>query len=278
VLAPFTRLSANLARMQRIYGVLFAAQFAAAAQYRVQSALWLLFAIVRPVVFLAAWSAAATAQGGSIGGFSVSDFAAYYMCLTLVTQLTLAWDAYDFELEVRQGTLAPKLLRPLHPLHYSLVANLVHKTVTVPMLLPVLVLIGWTFNVHFQTQPWHVALFIPSVLLGAALRFILGWAIASCAFWTTRIDAIMQFYDRLTFLFAGQVAPLSLLPGPLAAIGAVLPFGYMLWAPAEILRGGTTLEQTLQLIAIQAAWLVAAWLAFAVVWRAGVRQFSAVGA
>ena len=33
----------------------------------------------------------------------------------------MSWDAYDFEFEVRQGKLSPKLLRPLHPLHYAIV-------------------------------------------------------------------------------------------------------------------------------------------------------------
>src|ERR671926_1413501 len=130
--------------MLRIWRALFAAEVAAAAQYRIQSALWLLFAVVRPVVFLAAWSAAAAAQGGSIGDFSGGDFAAYYVCLTLVIQLTTAWDAYDFELEIRTGTLAPKLLRPLHPLWYAAVGNLVYKGFTVPVLVPVLVFIAWT--------------------------------------------------------------------------------------------------------------------------------------
>jgi ABC-2 type transport system permease protein len=157
-------------------------------------------------------------------------------------------------------------------------ANLVYKGFTVPVLLPVLVLIAWGFGATFQTQPWHLALFVPSVVLGAALRFVFGWVLATCAFWTTRINAIMQFYERLTFLFAGQIAPLGLLPGPLAAISSVLPFGSMLWAPAEILRGGTTVEQSLGLIVTQAVWLGLSWLAFVIVWRIGVRRFSAVGA
>ena len=53
-----------------VYNVLFVANFQLAAQYRVQSVLWLLFAVIRPVVFLAAWSAAANAQGGTIGDFT----------------------------------------------------------------------------------------------------------------------------------------------------------------------------------------------------------------
>src|SRR6202022_1992113 len=96
----------------RMVRALFVASFQAATQYRVQSVLWLLFAVIRPIVFLAAWSAAANAQGGSIGDFSVGDFAAYYVCLTLVIQLTMSWNADEFEAEIRQGKLSPKLLRP----------------------------------------------------------------------------------------------------------------------------------------------------------------------
>jgi ABC-2 type transport system permease protein len=262
----------------RIYRALFVANFQQAAQYRVQSVLWLLFAVIRPVVFLAAWSAAAQAQGGSIGEYSSADFAAYYVCVTLVTQLTMSWTAYDFEMEIRQGKLAPKLLRPLHPLHYGVVENIVYKVTTLPVLLPALVLIAWTFQARFATRPADVALFVPSVLLAAALRFVFGWVMASLAFWTTRIHAIMHLYDRIVFVFAGQIAPLPLLPGPLAAIGYALPFGYMLWVPSEILRGGVPVDAALSLLVIQTVWLGLSWIAFVIIWRLGLRQFSAVGA
>jgi ABC-2 type transport system permease protein len=264
--------------LYHIYRALFVANFQQAAQYRVQYLLWLLFAVIRPVVFLAAWSAAATAQGGAIGSYSIGDFAAYYVCLTLVSQLTMSWNAYDFELEVRQGKLAPKLLRPLHPLHYAVVENVVYKVTTLPALMPALVLIAWSFQAHFQTQLWQALLFVPSVLLAAALRFVFGWFIASFAFWTTRIHAIMHLYDRTVFLLAGQIAPLSLLPGPLALLSYALPFGYMLWAPSEILRGGLDFAQAMLTILAQLVWLAISWVAYSLVWRFGLRQFSAVGA
>jgi ABC-2 type transport system permease protein len=261
----------------RIYRALFVAEFQAAAQYRVQSVLWLLFAIIRPLVFLAAWSAAADAQGGSIGDMTRADFASYYVALTLVGQLTMAWDAYDFEFDIRQGRLSSKLLRPLHPLNYAIVSNIVFKVVTLPALLPALVLMAWTFGARLDMQWWHIVLFVPSVLLAAALRFIFGWFVASLAFWTTRIHSIMHFYDRIQFLLAGQVAPLSLL-GPLAGLGYVLPFGYMLWAPTQILRGATTIEESLGMLGIQALWLAISGLGYVTLWRFGLRQYSAVGA
>jgi ABC-2 type transport system permease protein len=107
---------------------------------------------------------------------------------------------------------------------------------------------------------------------------MLGWVLAACAFWTTRIQAIMQLYDRFSFVFSGQIAPLGLLPGGLRTLGAVLPFGSMLWAPAEILRGGADVSQAATLIGIQALWLLLSCLAFVGVWRLGLRQYGAVGA
>src|SRR5918912_1352675 len=228
----------------RVYQALLVANFQAASQYRVQSALWLLFAVVRPVVFLAAWSAAAAAQGGAIGDYAIGDFAAYYVCLTLV----------------------PKLLRPLHPLHYAVAENLVYKLTTIPVLLPALAIIAWTFQARFATQPWQVVVFVVSVTLAAALRFVFGWVMASLAFWTTRVHGIMHLYDRVVFIFAGQIAPLSLLPGPLAVLGYALPFAYMLWAPAEILRGGMPFGQAMLVIAAQVVWLLLSWIAFVLVW------------
>jgi ABC-2 type transport system permease protein len=121
-------------------------------------------------------------------------------------------------------------------------------------------------------------LFLPSVLLAAILSFLAGWVLATLAFWTTRVHAISTFWDRAAFIFAGQIAPLALLPGPLQAISLALPFGYILGVPAEILRGGVSVPTALLLMAGQAFWIVVFYVALQRVWRVGVRQYSAVGA
>lgn len=264
--------------MIRTYRALLLAQIQAASAYRVQSILWMLFSVIRPVIFLAAWVAVANSQGGQIGAYDVRDFAAYYICLSLVTNLTMSWNAYDFEFEVRMGRLSPKLLRPLHPIHYSVVENIVWKLTTIVPLGIILVFLALTFDARFRTTPAHLLLFVPSVLLAATLAFFSGWVLATLAFWTTRVHAVSTFWDRAAFIFAGQIAPLALLPGPLQTISLALPFGYILGVPAEILRGGVSVPTALQLMAGQAIWVVVFYFAFHRVWRVGVRQYSAVGA
>jgi len=262
----------------RTYRALLIAQIQAASQYRVQSILWMLFSVMRPVIFLAAWVAVANAQGGQIGAYDTRDFAGYYVTLALVTNLAFSWNAYDFEFEIRMGRLSPKLLRPLHPIHYAVVDNLVWKATTMIPLLLILAVVIVTFDARFRTTPAHILLFVPSVLLAAALTFLGGWFLATTAFWTTRVHAVSTLWDRAVFIFAGQIAPLALLPGVLKTISLALPFGYMLGVPTEILRGGVDVPTALVLIGGQAFWVVVFYIAFLRLWRVGVRQYSAVGA
>ncbi len=264
--------------MIRAYRALLIAGFQHAAQYRVSLFLYVFFSLLRPIIFLAAWAAVVAARGGSVGSFGVPDFAAYYIGVTIVLHLSTSWNAYEFEFQIRQGRLSPLLLRPLHPIHYAVVENIVWKVFTAGALIPAIVAIALTFSARFPAEPWHYLLFVPSLLLAAALRFVFGWVVSSSAFWITRMSALNTFSERIGFIFAGQIAPLALLPGPLQAIAYALPYAYMLGVPVDILRGATTLEQSLVLMGGQALWLAAAYAVLQVVWRAGLRQYSAVGA
>jgi ABC-2 type transport system permease protein len=260
------------------YRALLVAGFQNASQYRVQLFLYVFFSVLRPIIFLAAWVAVAGARGGTVGAFTVGDFAAYYIALTIVLHLALAWDAYEFEFQVRQGRLSPLLLRPLHPIHYAVVNNIVWKVFTIVALAPVLALTAITFGAQFHGQPWHYALFIPSLLMGAAIRFLFGWIVASAAFWITRVSSVSTFFDRIQFIFSGQIAPLALLPGALQTVAYAMPFAYMFGVPADILRGAPTFEESLLLLAGQAVWVAICYLVLQVVWGAGLKQYSGVGA
>jgi len=262
----------------RVYRALLLAQLQSAMQYRVQMFLYVFFSFIRPIIFLAAWTAVAASQGGRVGSFDQPAFAAYFVVMTLVTHVTMAWNSFEFEYQVRQGQLSPLLLRPLHPVHYAIATNLVWKAFTSIAVVGVAVFIAFTFGARFDTQPFHIVLGIPSALLGGALYFTMDYSLATVAFWTTRVHAATTLYQRIAFIFAGTIAPLSLLPGPLQTIGYILPFGYMLGVPTDILRGGPTFEQAVAQVAGQIVWLVIAVVLFRVVWRAGLRAYTAVGA
>lgn len=253
-------------------------------QYRFAMLIWAVWGFVGPLISLAVWTAATQTQGGQItnagtgASFSRSDFAAYYLTFLVFSHLTMSWDAFEFAFRVRSGDLSPHLLKPIHPIHHDFSRNLCFKLATSAMLLPV-----WIVLV-ILLKPTPPASFVgpllaaPALLLALVLRYVLQYALAAIAFWTTRVEAINQFYFALDAFLSGRVAPLALLPGVIGAAALYSPFRAMGSFPVELAMGRVPPEAVLPGFALQVMWLGLAVLFLRVIWRAGVRQYSAVGA
>ena len=196
----------------------------------------------------------------------------------VVNQLTFTWIMHEFEYRIRQGQLSPLLLKPLHPIHGDIAENVTYKVLTSVVLVPAPGAALLAFRPALQPQPWRRRPSSPPLLLAFLLRFLSGWTLALAGFWTTRVLAINQLYYVAMLFLSGQMVPLSLLPDPVQALAAVLPFRWMVAFPVELLLGQLTPEETLAGFGAQLAWLAAHAVAAAVVWRAGLRRYSAVGA
>ena len=261
-----------------IYRQQLRTSFAAMLQYRVALVIWLLSQVLDPVIYLVVWSTVSAASGGEVGGYTRGDFAAYFLVLMLVNNVTYSWIMYEYDYRVREGTLSAALLRPVHPIHADLADNLASKMISTPGMLLVAVALGFVFRPTLHLVPWALAAFVPAVALAFTLRFLIEWTLALAAFWTTRVSALNQTYFVAMLFLSGQVAPLALFPGFVQAIGTALPFRWMISFPVELLLGYLTPAQVLTGFAAQAGWIVVGLVLVRVVWRAGVRQYSAVGA
>jgi ABC-2 type transport system permease protein len=263
--------------LAEIYWVQFKTQLAVQFQYRAAMFIWLLGRIIEPVMYLVVWATVARAQGGAVGDFSVADLAAYYIVFMLVNQLTFTWIMWEYEYLIKDGTLAGLLLRPIHPIHRDIADNLAYKVLTTGAMLPVTALLIIVFQPAFNFQWWNVLAFIPALILAYLLRFLIEWTLAMAAFWTTRTNALNQAYMTAMFFLAGRLAPLELFPNFVQTLATVLPFRWMISFPVELLLGRLTVQAALAGLGMQTLWLVISLVILNRVWRAGVRQFAAVG-
>ena len=246
-------------------------------QYRAANLIWLIGAILEPIIYLVVWDTVAQAQGGSVGGFTSSDFAAYYLALMVVDRLTFTWIMWEYEFFIRDGTLARRLLRPLHPFWVDVADNLAYKAFIMVVLVPTVILLMLIFRPSFQTSWLDLLAFVPALMLAFMLRFCLEWGLAMSAFWTTRINAINQVYFVVFLFFSGRLAPLELLPESAQALAKVLPFRWMLSFPLEILLGQLSAQEILIGYAAQVGWTAVVVVAMLLAWRTSIKQFSAVG-
>jgi ABC-2 type transport system permease protein len=260
-----------------LYSQQFKTTFASMLQYRASLFIWMISAVLEPLVYLIVWSTVSKGSGGSVGSYTARGFAAYYIVFMLVNQVTYTWIMYEYEYRIRQGYLSFALLKPVHPIHSDIADNLSSKLITLPVLLVIAGGLAIIFQPTVTIKLWSVLIFIPVLALAFLVRFLLEWTLALAAFWTTRVGAINQVYFVLMLFLSGQIAPLSLFPRWLQWVANVLPFRWMVGFPVELFLGRLTPLQALEGLGAQAVWVVASLVLIRFIWRAGVRVYSAVG-
>lgn len=268
----------ELRNLLRLYAQQFKTTFASMLQYRASLFIWLISQVLEPLVYLIVWSTVSKGSGGSVGGYTARGFAAYYLVLMLVNQVTFTWIMYEYEYRVRKGSLSFALLKPVHPIHSDISDNLSSKLISLPILLLAAAGLALIFRPMAALTLWAVLAFIPALVLAFLVRFLLEWTLALAAFWTTRVSAINQVYFILMLFLAGQIAPLTLFPRWMQIAANILPFRWMLGFPVELVLGRLTPVQALEGLATQAAWVIVSLGLVRTIWRAGVRVYSAVGA
>lgn len=264
--------------MLRIYWAYLNTSLAWQFQYRVAMAIYMISRLLEPTVYLVVWTTVADARGGSVGGYSPADFAAYYIVLMLVNQFTFTWIMHEYQYRIRSGTLSAVLLKPIHPVHSDLADNFGYKIITAVIIFPAAAFLYWLFDPVFNTNLELIALFFLAMVLAYLLRFLTEWSLALISFWTTRNEAFNQMYFLLGLFLSGRIAPLDLLPDWLRAVAEVLPFKWAVAFPVELVLGRLTTEEITHGLGIQAAWLLFGIVLHRLVWSRGVRKYSAVGA
>jgi ABC-2 type transport system permease protein len=246
--------------------------------YRGAAAIWTLGLIAGPLVTLAVWTSVAKSNGGQAGGYTTAEYAAYFVLLMVVDQLTFTWQAWEQESRVRTGHYSPLLLRPVHPIHSDVTTTLTNKAFGLLGVIPAAVLLSLVFDARYDGSLWGWMVFLPTIVFAILLRFILEWTSGLVAFWVTKTAAMLSMYTAATGFLAGYVAPLTLFPEPVQIIAFVLPFQWMVYFPVHVALGGVEKTDIVVGIGMQLAWITASILLLRTVWQRAIVRYSAVGA
>jgi ABC-2 type transport system permease protein len=260
------------------YIQLFQIEWSVMLAYRSESVIWMVGAFVQPLISLAIWLT--ISQNGAINGYGAKQYIIYFLGVLLVERLTRSWDVWELDQEIREGTLSAKLLRPFHPIHWSVTQNLVYKLFFAVIMIPAWILLALLFpilnpNIEFEA----LLLFVLAIIGSSAVRFLTGYMFGLLAFWTNRAIAIFMIYEMAHLLLSGRMAPLSMYPDSWFAWAFWLPFYATVGFPVELLSG-RLMEEPVHILwgfASQLVWIVILTVALRLQWRAGLKKYGAVG-
>ena len=221
---------------------------------------------VTPLLALAIWSAALPDQ---------SSISTYFIALLAVQLMTVSQEYYSVTMRIYDGALSEDLLRP-HPFVIAPLGECIaFRSWNFLMGLPIVLLAMSVAGVSFRAVDIVVA--VPALALAAVLRFLFVYMLALSALWVEQAGAVTDLGGTLIFLLGGVAVPMMLFPDRFRILTEALPFRAMLGFPAEIASGSLNSTQILQGYCWQLLWVTISVPLAMLVWRSGVRRFTAVG-
>jgi ABC-2 type transport system permease protein len=262
-------------RTLRAYPTLLRVGLAATFAYRAEFLVWILTTNM-PLVQMGLWTA--VAADAPVGGFGPGDFVAYFLAVLIVRIVTNNWLVWEMTMDVREGTLAGRLLRPIHPIVQYSAEHVAAVPLRVAMMSPIVVVLIWVARSDLFQGDARLGVVFALSLVGAWLiNFLTMLIIGTLAMFVESALSIFELWLGIHFVLSGYLVPLELLPTWVAEAAAVLPFRYTLAFPVETLIGRLAPVEALQDLGIQWGFVALLGLAAAIMWRAGMRRFVAFG-
>jgi len=246
-------------------------------EYRGAFFIYMVNTVAAPVVYLLVWLAVEE-QGVSLP-YDRGQFVTYYVLLSVVSMLTSTWLAFYLASDIRLGGLSPWLLRPTTKMVQYVGNNIGEKIIKMPLLLPLVGLVALAFgrDLSLPTNIRAWALFALSLPLAATIAFLLDVLIGSLAFWIQDVGGLIDIKELTSSALAGRFVPLALFPKALQPFMNAQPFRYTLSFPLEVLTGGLSRQETIRGFAWQIGYCVILWGCYRIMWRVGLRSYTAPG-
>lgn len=226
------------------------------------------------------WKAIFTSSPGQIlNGFSLEEMYAYIMFSFLTALMTSVDISFDISREVKDGTIAINLIRPisyemrmlfqaLGGVLYNFIVIFVAAFAVVNVLL---------FNATGTVYLTQILLYAVSLLLGLLINFYFSYTFGLLSFKVTNMWGVSQIMGALSQLLSGALIPLVFFPETVQRIIQLLPFSSIIYTPVMIYLGKISGAEAISLIVLQVFWLAVMVLLSKLVWKAVVKSLTILG-
>ncbi|OLT61496.1 ABC transporter permease [Moorena bouillonii] len=260
-------------RVLKIITTFLSVYYAHMMEYRAEIFFWVLSNLL-PLILMGIWTKAS--QDADFGLNSI-EFARYFISVFFIRQFNLVWVIFEFQEQVLQGKLSPRLLQPIDPVWHQVAAHLAERFIRMPFNLG---LIGLFFLLYPEAA-WvpnlgNLLLGCLVVAMSFALRFLMQYTFAMFAFWTERASAIEELSFLLYLFLSGLIAPLEVFPPLVREIAQWTPFPYLIHFPAALLIGLPV--NVVGGILVILGWSLIFFLVNRWLWRKGLKHYSGMGA
>lgn len=245
--------------------------------YRLAMLVSLLASVLAYGVFLLVWREVYR-QNPRPGPLSRDQMMAYLVIAFVVNAILTISVEFRFLQRVRMGLVVGDLLRPLGFVFFQMAQATGDVLVNLIYSVPLYWVGVWFVGAALLPASAGAALFgLVSLALGFLIGFGVSYLLVQASFLLQSGYGVFFARSALHQMFSGLSAPLVMFPEGLARVARYLPFRHEIETPARIWLGHASAEETLGLLAAQAAWGVGLIVAGELVFRAVMRHHQIQG-
>ncbi len=269
-------------RKLKIYLPFINAGIQEVATYRVNWIFYMLGNALACFVSYFIWKAVYSSGGtDTMNGFTMSQMVVYIVLMFLTSTIIASDGAWVVGEEIRDGSIAMRLIKPVSYNATFLFQELGNKLPTefalaIPMIFAVEV-IRTTMSGEIQFSILGLLLYILSCIIAYLINFYFNICFGFIAFAIKYLWGANMMKNCIIGFLSGTVIPLAFLPDALEKLFLFLPFASLNYTPIMIYMGKYTGTELLYYLGLQIFWAFFFFALSKALWKAAVKRLSVQG-
>ncbi|HKI35464.1 MAG TPA: ABC-2 family transporter protein [Gemmataceae bacterium] len=215
-----------------------------------------------------------------LGGFKRDEMIAYLLLVHVSRMFSsMPGLAYGIARDVRDGSLKKYLLQPIDMIAYLVAYRGAHKTAYIATTALPYALLFFLFRAYFPPFPDALTLtgYVVSLLLAFLIGFFFEASLGMMGFWFLEVTSLLYIVGAINFFVSGQMLPPDFLPKPWSDVLKALPFKYLAYFPAMVFLGKVRGWDLVYGLVAEVAWAACFIVLARLLYRWGLRRYSAYG-
>lgn len=196
--------------------------------------------------------------GASIGGLDLAATLTYIALVWLIESFINTRLDNDIGWEVREGTIAVFLARPIDLQAFYFFQTLGHISYRLLLITgPILLLVTTVLDLVLPPTPGQAGAFLLAIFGAFLLMFQINFLLGILAFFLEWNYGIYLLKESVLRGLGGLLIPLSVMPDAVRLVLLKLPFAYLYYVPVQIWLGSLTGPALWEALAWQWGWVLA---------------------
>jgi ABC-2 type transport system permease protein len=266
--------------VMKVYKQVFKLGLNKSLQYRANYYLGLVSIIFPLVMQIFLWTGMfAAADGKYVFGYTFQQMLMYAFFACLLAKIISVNYVYEINEDIKNGGLAKYIVRPINYRLYIFFGYLGEKVsmFLCSFVFILLVYVIGNLSADCLISATRFAVFFIILCLSVILNFLIYYAVSGLGFWMRDASGVIFITTLVGNIISGGIFPLDIFPLYIQRLLKILPFAYTNYFSTSILCGTIRGKDIGAGLFMQLLWIVICWKIGEIVWKHGMKIYTAVG-